>query len=153
MIWQCMESEPKVNFALRFITCNILTGAVQINNEKFAQMAGYTNPKSASNAWANIKKKLGIGAVKKATDTDSPTKTDFDDGDEAAIKTPTTGSKKRKAKGDDETPSRKGRSRKKEDVKVEEEDDEDAAETGAYDERVAVKNEPVAEGGDDGDEY
>jgi len=108
-------------------------------------MAGYTDRGSAANAWAAIKKKLGLNAPKKPA---SPTKKSFDeeDDDDTKVNTPTTAVKKRKTKGADETPSKKPRGRKPKNIKAEELEDEDAADSGATNERVTVKSE---DGGED----
>lgn len=106
------------------------THILQINNEKFAQLAGFSNPRSATNAWANIKKKLGfsVNTPKKETGTTAVKSGDDDDDDnEDGSTTPTPKKRKAPAKAGAGS-AKKPRGRKAKDIKVEEEeDDEDAA--------------------------
>ena len=130
MVFHCLESEPKVWAYFTAYAPDVADDAVQVNIQKFASMAGFTNPGSASNAWRDIRKKLGIDGAK-------------GDGDERPPKTPattTTPGKKRKAttKGstDDASPTKKSRGRTKEDVNLDSEDEadvEEGAQTGAQD--------------------
>ncbi|PNS21789.1 PWWP domain-containing protein2 [Sphaceloma murrayae] len=116
MAWQCMETEPKLDM------------------KKFAEMAKFTNPRSATNAWRTIKTKLGINATpskKGAADTTGPssdassrkrTKKQVDDGDE------------------DESPTKKPRASKGTKVKLEiqeDDDEEDQDALGSMDEETA----------------
>ncbi|EME49600.1 hypothetical protein DOTSEDRAFT_20034 [Dothistroma septosporum NZE10] len=60
--WQCFSEQPKVRMTSSY-SMQALT-FLQIDFDKMAGLAGYTNTKSCSNAWANIKKKLAAGAQK-----------------------------------------------------------------------------------------
>ena len=119
-----------------FKTCLII---FQMNNEKLAEMAGFTNPGSAKNAWANIKKKLGLNAKPPGAATD-----DRDAADATTVTPATTGKgKKRAAKieKDDGTPSKKPRARKPRDVKVEDDDEDAAPVEGAQEGEEKIKGE------------
>ncbi|QIW97211.1 hypothetical protein AMS68_002729 [Peltaster fructicola] len=94
---------------------------VKMDYEKLATLCGYTNVRSASNAWSAIRKKLNSLAATGATDAD-------------AASTPKSSTKKRtKAGSDDATPAK--RSRKAGKVKHEQTDD--AEDGGNADEATA----------------
>lgn len=54
--WLCFHETPKVSY-LQIHSCRTCSH-VQINFDKLAPLNGYTNTRSCSNAWGNIKKKL-----------------------------------------------------------------------------------------------
>nr|POE77614.1 hypothetical protein CFP56_09261 [Quercus suber] len=118
--WQCFEEQPKIDYV------------------KLASLVGMSNPRSATNAWLNIKKKLALRA--KATDAAS-----FGEGNEVA--TPTA-SKKRKG-GDDNsanstpTPAKRGRKSKKATQ------DDDGEDTMNKESIIKIETD-VNEAGDDG---
>lgn len=106
-------------------------------------MCGFSNPRSATNAWANIKKKMGLASpAKKETSTTAAKSGDDDEDDnDDGPTTPTT--KKRKAPSktaDGSAKKPRARKGKGKGVKVESDDDEDAADVGAP-EDGAVKHE------------
>ncbi|KAJ9626900.1 hypothetical protein H2203_003356 [Taxawa tesnikishii (nom. ined.)] len=127
--WECFDNEPKVNY------------------DKLAEKCGFTNPRSASNAWANIKKKLafptgngtattpGKATPKATTPKKRVAKADADE-DEAEAETPTKKPRARKAKA------------KAKPVK-EESKEESEEEVNSTD---AVKGEGGSEEGDGGDD-
>ncbi|GAB7338249.1 hypothetical protein MBLNU457_4578t1 [Dothideomycetes sp. NU457] len=127
LAWRCMETEPK------------------LNNDQFAKLGGFGNPRSATNAWANIKKKLGlVSPMKKETTTNAIKSGDNDDNDDNdGPTTPTQKKRKAPAKAGDGS-AKKPRARKGKNVKAETEDDEDAADVGAH-EDGAVKQEAAEE--------
>ena len=104
-----------------------------------------TNPRSATNAWLALKKKLGLTTPKKSA---SVHKDDGNADDDSENDTPTKASaSKRKATAKSPTtPSKKNR-KAAGDVKVEEGEDEDQADVGGADERI--KKEESADGEDE----
>ncbi|GIZ39916.1 hypothetical protein CKM354_000327800 [Cercospora kikuchii] len=122
LAWQCFDGEPKLDY------------------KKLAGLAGMTNPVSASNAWAKIKKKLNAQAEAVMGDgAATPSST---------VKA-TPGKKRgRKALGDDnngETPSKKPKAAKAKKATSEDDaDDEEAV-------KHAVKTEK-AEDEDSGED-
>jgi hypothetical protein len=96
----------------------------QVDYKKLAGLAGFTNPASASNAWAKIQKKITAQAGPGAADSATP---------EAGTPKPTP-AKKRGAKvaADGETPVKKARTPKtpKKVVKQEVFDDDEPASAG-----------------------
>jgi hypothetical protein len=89
MAWMCMESEPKVSIPSPHLisphsrpsshpspissptTAN--QTHPQVDNKKLAAMAGMSNPVSASNAWARIKKKIAAQAPAAVNGSATPT--------------------------------------------------------------------------------
>jgi len=110
----------------------------QINNEKFAALAGFGNPRSATNAWASIKKKLGFvnSAKKETTTTAAKSGDDDEDENDDGQTTPTPKKRKAPAKATDGS-AKKPRARKGKNVKVDTDDDEDAADVGALEDGAA----------------
>ncbi|KAI0130520.1 hypothetical protein BJ170DRAFT_693065 [Xylariales sp. AK1849] len=84
LIWQCFESEPKINY------------------QKLKDLAGFKNANSASACWNPIKKKLMANAGA-ATNNDGAT---------PKVKTPAKRKSTATANGEEETPSKKSRSKK-----------------------------------------
>ncbi|EME88039.1 uncharacterized protein MYCFIDRAFT_85937 [Pseudocercospora fijiensis CIRAD86] len=113
LAWQCFAEQPKIDF------------------EKLARLSGYTNVRSASNAWGAIKKKLASQASKfGAGDSDV-------NGDNESSATPKTTPKatpkkrgKKAADEDDgeETPAKKTKGRKGKATPKKADTDEDSAE-------------------------
>lgn len=54
--WQCFEEQPKVRSQVLRVKSVLTTP--QIDYEKMAKLVNMSNPRSASNAWSAIKKKL-----------------------------------------------------------------------------------------------
>ncbi|KAK4990119.1 hypothetical protein LTR50_002749 [Elasticomyces elasticus] len=93
----CFEVEPKVDYV------------------KLAELCGMSNPRSASNAWGAIRKKMGWGTAAKDTTLAGTPKTP---------KTPASTKRKRAAAADDETPTKKSKGKKGK-AKVAEDDDQE----------------------------
>ncbi|KAF2118299.1 hypothetical protein BDV96DRAFT_381928 [Lophiotrema nucula] len=120
----------------------------EIDYDRLATFAGMTNPRSASNAWAVIKKKLYNGAPpdsvatspkpkatpKKKAASAAITNGDAEGGDETPKKTPRkrTAPKKAEGEGEDGSPKKRGRKPKKEAA-----DEEDSKTNGVKKEEVS----------------
>ena len=127
--WNCMVEEPKVRRISHTVISLFLAHTVQIDYSKLAEACGMKNVRSASNAWAQIKKKI--------LSKSNITKDDAEGEEENRKDTPkTTGKRKRAntttaAAAEDittETPAKKpkGKGRpKKSEVKVEEAEEDD----------------------------
>ncbi|XPS70557.1 hypothetical protein M3J09_002770 [Ascochyta lentis] len=95
---------------------SLKSGPPEIDNEKLATFAGMSNPRSAGNAWANLKKKLmvsGDGAPptpkKAAASRKKATKDDAgEDGEATPKKTPRKRANKEPEDGD-ASPKKRGR--------------------------------------------
>lgn len=98
----------------------------QVDYDKLAGLCSYTNPRSATNAWTGIKKKLTNIAKESA-------------GDAGSTATPATpkSNKRAKTQVDDETPAKKPRSAKA--AKVTKEEVLDAAEEGVTPAKKSTK--------------
>lgn len=66
LAWQCFSEQPKVGRQVlsRLASAQDADPPCQINYIKLASLGGYTNPKSVTNAWTAIKKKLAAQAAK-----------------------------------------------------------------------------------------
>lgn len=149
--WQCFEEQPKVRVP-RCLTifppiCHSATPQVtsrlnipwQVDYVKLAGLVGMGNPRSATNAWLAIRKKL-------VAQTGPVAATSSIDGD--ATPTPAKTTKKRKGKDDSPkaTPAKKGRKSQKAQAKEEkeEEGEEAVVKAEAEDEEPVLKT--MAEG-------
>lgn len=146
MAWQCFEGEPKVPLIPPTTCClDHHPDIIQVDYKKLAELCGMTNPGSAANSWAKIKKKLAAQASEAGNGT-----TAADGGESPAKTTPKATPKRKKnatADVDDaesptkkaKTPKGKGKGKKSE-AKVEE--DGDAAADGTS----SVKKEDEEDG-------
>ncbi|KXT11905.1 hypothetical protein AC579_10492 [Pseudocercospora musae] len=131
LAWQCFAEQPKIDF------------------EKLARLSGYTNVRSASNAWGAIKKKLASQANKAgAGDADV-------NGDNESATTPKTTPKKRGKKAADEddgeqTPAKKTKGRKGKATPKKAGTDEDSGENGPVVKAEAEGDDDDDDDGDDG---
>ncbi|KXT11906.1 hypothetical protein AC579_10492 [Pseudocercospora musae] len=122
---------------------------LQIDFEKLARLSGYTNVRSASNAWGAIKKKLASQANKAgAGDADV-------NGDNESATTPKTTPKKRGKKAADEddgeqTPAKKTKGRKGKATPKKAGTDEDSGENGPVVKAEAEGDDDDDDDGDDG---
>ncbi|KAF1932388.1 uncharacterized protein M421DRAFT_2020 [Didymella exigua CBS 183.55] len=95
---------------------SLKSGPPEIDNEKLAEFAGMTNPRSASNAWAALKKKLMAPADPNAPPPPTPKRgggrkkkeADGEDGETTPKKTPRKRAAK-EAEDGDASPKKKGR--------------------------------------------
>jgi len=122
------------------------THTSQINTEKFAKLAGFGNPRSATNAWANIRKKLGFGTKKENGTTAVKGDDEEDDENEDGFSTPTPKKRKNAAKTGTGS-AKKPRGRKAKEVKTESDDDQENAADFAADD--GTKQEIAGAGYDD----
>ncbi|KAK4995170.1 hypothetical protein LTR66_004952 [Elasticomyces elasticus] len=114
----CFEVEPKVTLLTSRHIPLILrhdTDTLQVDYVKLAELCGMSNPRSASNAWGTIRKKMGWGTAAKDTTLAGTPKTP---------KTPASTKRKRAAAADDETPTKKSKGKKGK-AKVAEDDDQE----------------------------
>ena len=148
--WLCMSEEPKVSSPVTSVQWrNAQLRFSQVDYNKLAERVNMTNPKSAANAWAAIKKKIMAkgGLPKNGGDEDgnaSPAK---------VPKTPKSGSRTKRGKkadedGDDteESPTKKAKptpkGKKGKAAKSEPQVEEDEGEG----EEDVVKQEETADG-------
>jgi hypothetical protein len=107
-------------------THTLANAASQIDYEKLAAFAGMGNPRSASNAWAKIKNKLGgEGAApatpkKAASGRKKAVVAEGEDGEASPKKTPRKRAAKKQDVEGEESPKKKGRAAKKSSAVVEE---------------------------------